>query len=141
MSPRQPYPDRITCQLHGGVAIGDAVAAARGFGEARRLGSQDLARLCIVVEELVANLYDHGGLTDADGVELSLASDPGGIRITITDTAAPFDLRSAPSSPDPAEGGAGAGLDLVRAWTNLVDYRTTDEGNRLELLLPLAASE
>lgn len=131
----------MTCQLHGSVAIGDAVAAARGFGEARRLGSQDLARLCIVVEELIANLYDHGGLTDADGVELALASDAAGIRITIADTAAPFDLRSAPSNPDPANGGAGAGLDLVRTWASVVDYRTTEAGNRLELLLPPAAPE
>jgi hypothetical protein len=33
--------------------------------------------------------------------------------------------------------GGGAGIGLVRAWAQFVDYRITEQGNRLELLLPL----
>ena len=137
MSPRESYPDGLNCRLQGSVVVGDAGAAARGFGEANELAKQDLARLSIVVEELVANLYDHGGLSDADEVDLTLTAEPGAIRIVIADSAAPFDLRSAPPGTGPQERGGGAGLDLVRAWAEVIDYRATDQGNRLELLLPL----
>jgi anti-sigma regulatory factor (Ser/Thr protein kinase) len=135
MSARESYPERISHALQGGGAIGDAVAAARGFGEAHQLAKAAIARLCIIVEELVANLYDHGGQPDAQPIGLSLSAEPGVIRVIITDQAAPFDLRGAISGR--SERGAGAGLDLVRAWAQIVGYDVTDQGNRLELLLPL----
>ena len=37
----------------------------------------DVSRLCVVIEELVANLYEHGGLTGSDAIDLSLVSAPG----------------------------------------------------------------
>jgi anti-sigma regulatory factor (Ser/Thr protein kinase) len=137
VNPRESYPEQMSYQLQGGGAVGDAVAAARGFGEAHQLAKADIARLCIVVEELVANLYDHGGQPDVDPIELRLSSDPGAIRIVIADTAAPFDLREPRPGGIPSSRGAGAGLDLIRAWAEVVDYDVTDLGNRLELLLPL----
>ena len=41
----------------------NAGTAARAFGEAQWLTDDESARLCVIVEELVANLYDHGGVT------------------------------------------------------------------------------
>ena len=108
----------------------------RAFGEARRLPSDELARLCIVIEELLANLYDHSGLTEADEVGLALACDPDGISVSITDPGRPFDPRSARPTAESAQRGGGAGIRLVQAWADLISYDSSPNGNRLELLLP-----
>lgn len=118
----------------------EAIKAARAFGGSCRLAEEDLARLCIIVEELVANLYDHGGLTDRDEVELSLVAEQAQIRVTIVDCGMPFDPRMAPSFVQPERGG-GAGLALVRAWAESMSYEVTGAGNRLELLMPLRSRE
>ena len=140
MSPRESYSDRKTCQLQGSKAVSQASDAARVFGEAQWLNEDELARLCIIIEELVANLYDHGGLTEIDKVELSLGSELDGIRIIIADSGKPFDPRSAPTGRKQPERGGGVGIDIVRSWAQFVAYDVTAEGNRLELLLPLRLS-
>jgi serine/threonine-protein kinase RsbW len=137
MSRRESNSDRVKCQLHGSEAVRDAIAAARAFGEAQQLAEDDLARLCIVIEELVANLYDHGGLTEADSVELGLDRQPGGIGVRIVDPGTPFDPRSATRKRARPERGGGAGIDLIRSWAHLIDYQVRREGNRLDLLLPI----
>ena len=126
----------MSVRLSGGGAIGDAVAAARAFGEKLELGHADLARLCIVVEELIANLYDHGGVTAADEVQLDLTGEAGCIRVSIVDPGLPFDPWSAPPPVRDAKHG-GAGLNLVRAWAELASYRPTENGNHLELRVPV----
>lgn len=136
MSPRESYSNAITCVLRGRNAIREAGQAARMFGEAQQLTGDECARLCIIVEELIANLHDHGGLTDQDEVELTLGSEPAGIRIIIADRAKPFDPRSARPQTKRPERGGGAGIEIVRTWARLVDYSVRDDGNRLELLLP-----
>lgn len=107
------------------------------FAEAQWLDDDELARLCIVVEELVANLYDHGGLTDLDMVELSLARDPAGIRVVIADTGAPFDPWSALQRVERPERGGGVGIEIIRAWAQFIGYQSTNDINRLEFLLPI----
>ncbi len=141
MSPRESYSDRMTCLLQGGEAISQAIDAARAFGEAQQLVEDELARLCIVIEELVANLYDHGGLTQKDVVEMTLGNEPGGLRITIVDPGKPFDPRSASPTRERPDRGGGAGIDIVRAWAQFVVYDVTAEGNRLELLLPFRSDD
>jgi anti-sigma regulatory factor (Ser/Thr protein kinase) len=137
MSPRESNSDRMTCQLQGRTAVGQATDAARVFGEVQWLAEDELARLCIIIEELVANLYEHGGLTEIDKVELSLGSEPGGIRVTIVDSGKPFDPRSAPTKGRRPQRGGGVGIDIVRSWAQFVAYDVTAAGNRLQLLLPL----
>ena len=117
--------------------IAQAAAAARDFGDVQLLNDDELARLCIVVEELVANLYDHGGLTEADTVELGLARDPAGIRVSISDPGAPFHPWSVLLSAEEPDRGGGAGIAIVRSWAEFISYRTADDGNRLEFLLPI----
>ena len=127
----------MACTLRGAEAVSEGSTAARAFGEAQWLTEDELARLCIVVEELLANLYDHGGVTPDQSIELALASEPGGIRITIVDPGTQFDPRSVPKPRERPERGGGAGIDIVGAWAEFVDYAVTEDGNRLELLLPV----
>lgn len=125
-------------RLRGGQAICQAADTARQFGKKQRLAHDEYARLAIVVEELVANLYDHGGVTAQDEVELAMSRDPRGIRVKIADPGIPFDPFSAPQSDESVKHGGGAGLNLIRAWAELISYDSSDEGNRLELLLPFS---
>lgn len=137
MSTRESNPDRLSRRVQGDKAIGLAAEAAREFGSAQWLDEDELARLCIVVEELVANLYEHGGLTPDDYVELSFSCEPDGIEVAITDPGMPFDPWSAPRSEERRERGGGAGIDIVRAWAQLISYDNTDAGNRLVFILPV----
>jgi len=137
VSPRESNPDCLSCRLQGGNAISQASDAARAFGISQWLTDEELARLCIVVEELVANLYDHGGLTEQDNVELSLVVDPKGIRVSMIDLGAPFDPWTASRKVVRPERGGGVGIDIIRAWAHFISYRTSTEGNRLEFLLPV----
>lgn len=136
MNRRESNSGRVECELRGSSAIRSGTEAARAFGEAQQLTEDDLARLCIIIEELVANLYDHGGLTEEDKVVMSLGREPGGIRITIADPGKPFDPRTAALSRQRPERGGGAGIDIIRSWAQFVDYSVNQDGNRLELMLP-----
>lgn len=137
MTARESNSDGISLTLRGSDSVSDASSAARTFGESQWLTEDELARLCIIIEELVANLYDHGGVTAEQAIELRLKSEPGGIRILIMDPGASFDPRAAPKPSQRPERGGGAGIDIVRAWAEFVAYETTGRGNRLELLLPV----
>ena len=137
MSPRESNSDHLSCRLSGTGAIIEAAEAARAFGQSRWLSDDELARLCIVVEELVANLYDHGGLTNEDEVALDFAVEPDGIRVAIGDPGASFDPWRTPRNAVPAERGGGVGLDIVRAWASFISYSPSPGGNWLEFLLPV----
>jgi len=126
----------MTCRLTGADAVTQASDAARAFGEMQWLSEDEAARLCIIIEELVANLYDHGGVGRDEEIILTLASEPKGLIITLTDQGKPFDPRQ-PRTKDPSDRGGGAGIDIIRSWAVITGYEVTDEGNRLELLLPL----
>ena len=137
MTQRESNPDNLVCRLQGSDVISLAAAAARDFADIQLLNNDELARLCIVVEELVANLYDHGGLTDADIVELGLSRDPAGIRVSISDPGAPFDPWSVLPSAERPDRGGGVGIEIVRSWAEFISYHAADEGNRLDFLLPI----
>ena len=137
MSRRESNSDRVECQLQGSKAVRDALGAARRFGEAQQLSEDELARLCIIIEELIANLYDHGGLKEEDKVEMRIGREPDGIRIIIADPGKPFDPRSVAPRRERPERGGGAGIDIIRSWAQFVDYSATQDGNRLELMLPI----
>lgn len=137
MGPRESNSDQLSRRLSGERAITEAAEAAREFGEAQWLGQDELARLCVVVEELVANLYDHGGLTKEDVVALDLMVEPEGIRVCIGDPGASFDPWRAPRKADASERGGNVGIDIVRAWASYLSYSPSPEGNRLEFLLPV----
>jgi serine/threonine-protein kinase RsbW len=139
MGARESDLDRVTRTLIGRKAVSQSSDVARDFAAAQWLSPDETARLCIIIEEWVANLFDHGGLGAKDKVELSLESEPEGIRVTITDLGKPFDPRHLPldlGAPK-AGGGAGAGIGIMRAWAELEAYEAGDGGNRLILLMPV----
>jgi len=136
VSSSESNPDRAQLRLKGKDAVGQALTAARAFAGDQWLTDEETARLCIIVEELVTNLYDHAGLTDDHGVDLSFAVEPDGLHLVLVDPGPPFDPRSAPSEKR-SERGGGAGIDIVRAWATIADYSQTAEGNRLEVVMPV----
>lgn len=116
----------------------ESVEAARLFGIDASLDADDAARLAIIVEELVANLLEHGAATAAGTVELSLACQAGGpISLVLVDGGIAFDPRGADAEAAIPDRGGGAGLNLVRAWATIVDYRSAGGRNRLELSIPV----
>jgi anti-sigma regulatory factor (Ser/Thr protein kinase) len=137
VSPRESNPDQLSIRLRGANAIAQAADAARAFGQSQWLADDELARLCIVIEELVANLFDHGGVTEDDEVELSLLCEPEGIRVSIVDSGTPFDPWATPRRVERRERGGGAGIDIVRAWAHFISYAPSPGANRLEFLLPV----
>ena len=120
----------------GKDAVGQALAAARSFAADQWLTEEETARLCIIIEELVTNLYDHGGLTADHELDLVYEVQSDGLHLIIVDPSPPFDPRSAPGGKRSDRGG-GAGIDIVRAWAEIIDYQETREGNRLEVLMPV----
>jgi anti-sigma regulatory factor (Ser/Thr protein kinase) len=137
MGARESIAGRLDCRFAGNRAVSDAANAARNFAVELGLARSNVSRLCVIIEELVANLYEHGGLTGSDAIDLSLFNAPEGISIVLSDPGRPFDPRTAtPSKPRPARGG-GAGINIVCAWTRFVDYVVQPGQNRLELLMPI----
>jgi anti-sigma regulatory factor (Ser/Thr protein kinase) len=139
MGERDSEAPEISAVLGSDDMLADAVALARNFAQKAGLASDDQARLCILVEELVANLADHGTpgpnpprlllLRRADAVQLSLA-----------DSGTPFDPRLVSGEPEQRERGGGAGLAIVRAWADIVNYSSTAGVNRLEVRFPLGGA-
>jgi serine/threonine-protein kinase RsbW len=111
-------------------------AATHRFAADERLDAVMSARLAIVVEELACNVIDHGAQGREVWLRVSLANDAHGLIVAIEDDGAPFDPREAtlPDRPN-GERGGGAGLALVRAWADIVDYRRDGQTNRLVLRL------
>jgi anti-sigma regulatory factor (Ser/Thr protein kinase) len=135
---RESNPVKLRVRLSGLDAIHDALIAAHSFAERAALDGADASRLAIVVEELVTNLYDHGGLSDADEFEVDLVLNSADVIVTITDPGRPFDARRIADDVRLPDRGGGAGLRLVRSWASTIDYRRIDGRNRLVVWLPLA---
>ena len=114
----------------------EATLAARDFAEAAALAEADASRLAIVVEELVTNLYDHGGLADDAMFTIDLSATDVEVVMILTDPGKPFDPASAKVDAPTRSRGGGAGLKLLRAWASYTHYQTEDGRNRLRLGLP-----
>lgn len=124
-------------QIGGATPVTDAANIAHDFAVANEISGSDLSRLCVIIEELFANLYEHGGVTHDELVEMSLSMHAGGVRIIVVDPGRPFDPRDAKSGKRRPERGGGAGIDIVRTWASQVDYHTSEGRNRLEVVIPL----
>lgn len=124
-------------RIGGATSVSDAADAMRAFAIENCVVGADLSRLCVIVEEIFANLIEHGGVGPDDMVDLSLSTDPDGVRIAIVDPGQPFDPRSvSPAHRHPDRGG-GAGINIVRSWASHIDYRPSAGRNHLTLLIPL----
>ena len=137
MGARESKSGRLDCQFAGDNIVIEATTAARDFAVEQGMTRGDVSRLCVIIEELVANLYEYGGLARTDAIKLSLVRTPEGITILLSDPGRPFDPRTATSNRPRPDRGGGAGIDIVRAWTRFVDYVVQPRQNRLELLMPI----
>ena len=122
------------------ATIAAAIALAERFCATVGCSGEWRARLLILIEELVANLIDHGRAPEGStiGLRLALAGDVS-IRLDITDCGGPFDPRIA--APDeaalpPEDGRGGAGLRLLAAWAVILDYASVEGVNRLRIDVP-----
>lgn len=138
MGARDSKPSCSAWILRGPTAIREANEIVRLYSLEVGLVPDDQAKLSIVVEELMANLYDHGGVSSHDEVELTLSVGSRGIHLVLVDPGSPFDARKLLPRQRHATSGAGVGRDLVRSWTEFVDYRVEADRNRLELNFPFA---
>ena len=120
----------------GDWAVGSALEAVRDFITCAHCGPDAEARLCIVVEELVANLVEHGNAPPESEIVLKLAAIGADIALTLSDQGVPFDIRTA-GIPDtiPPDRGGGAGIALVLSWAHVIDYVQVDGRNVLTLVI------
>jgi anti-sigma regulatory factor (Ser/Thr protein kinase) len=114
------------------------VEATQAFALEHALKVDHAARLSIVVEELVCNLVEHGGVGEDGLIELALTREDGVVAIALSDSGIAFDLRKVESDETIPDRGGGAGIDLVRAWTEIVDYASEPGRNRLLLRMWLS---
>lgn len=120
------------------AAIAAAIVATETFADAVGCAGEWRARLLILIEELVANLVDHGALPAGSAIGLALVLTEDAVRFELADSGHPFDPRGA--APDdaalPPQEGGGAGLRLLAAWARIVDYAGADGINRLLVDVP-----
>jgi anti-sigma regulatory factor (Ser/Thr protein kinase) len=140
MASRESQPGIQRIDAVGPTALGDAVAATRRFASEHELGTRDRAHLCIIVEELVANLFDHGDRAGDRRISVQFDRRDSAIALVIEDDGPAFDPRSAAANGEVPARGGGAGLRLVEAWSNVVGYESRDGGNRLDVQVPLIDS-
>lgn len=115
--------------------IADAVDAANAFAAEAGLAKGDAAKLAVLVEELVANVCDHGGCERGDVVGLTLSADPGHMAIELDDPGIAFDPTAATRDGAIPERGGGAGIALIRAWASDFRYERRDGRNFTRVIL------
>jgi len=133
---RESIPAPLRLSLSGPGAVHEATLAAREFAESAGIDQADVAHLAVVVEELVTNLYDHGGLGPTDSFEIRLAVRRADTIVVLIAPGEPFDPRGAFASSGTGSRGGGAGLRLARSWSSQIDYQYADGQNHVAVLLP-----
>lgn len=126
---------RATIRCTGADAVHLMVEEAKRFAAARRLSQAEAAKLAIVVEELVINLVDYGWDGEPGRTELVLDRTGDGIAIMLSDDGVAFDPRMADRDDAIPDRGGGAGINIIRAWADILDYRSEHGWNRIELRL------
>lgn len=101
--------------------------------DAMELAPADHSRLAIMIEELLANLFEHGRTGPDSMIVLRLLRHPDHVQVVLEDGGLAFDPATADSTAPIPERGGGAGLALVRAWAQQLSYSAEPELNRLEL--------
>jgi anti-sigma regulatory factor (Ser/Thr protein kinase) len=128
----------VTIRCNAVDAVHAMVEGAQDFCIGRGLEPAQGARLVIIVEELVTNLVEHGEVAGDSLIELVLTEGDGAIGIALSDAGVAYDPRAAEPSGTIPERGGGAGLDLIKAWAEFVDYQSRNGRNRLLLKMWLS---
>ena len=138
MGPRESNRVRKHFTVSGPSSISDAITGTRDFADKAAIGQENLARLAIIVEELVANLYDHGGLGSDDIVEIEMESSRDCVRLVVDAPGSDFYPGAPLANTEIPERGGGAGLKLVQAWSLVIDHEHGNGRNRWTVALPSA---
>jgi serine/threonine-protein kinase RsbW len=117
----------------GPGAVARAIAFTRAFAGTARLSPEGTDRLAVIVEEYVANIVEHGRAPAGSLMVLRLERAGQGVRLSVSDAGVAFDLRSAKDPGPNLERGGGAGIALIRGWSEIEDYRRRGGRNRLVL--------
>lgn len=121
--------------------LGRVKSFLEGFCAEEGLAADRCLRLNVVLEELFVNTVRHGHKTDSDApVWISLAAEPGGLRVVYEDTAPPFNPYAWLSAGSPDATGAllkpgGLGVLLTRELAATRDYAYLFGRNRIRLSL------
>ena len=117
-------------------AVSRALAVVGGFIASANCGADAEAKLAIVVEELVANLIEHGNCPCDSEIELELTALGSDVGVTLCDAGTAFDPRAFDSDSHlPPERGGGAGIALVKAWATITGYGCGNGRNILRLVI------
>ena len=127
----------VTIRCNGDGAVHALVDGVQTFCLDTGLKPGHAARLLIVVEELVTNLVEHGGIGAGGTIELAVRQEEAAILITLGDDGPPFDPRGSVAGEAVPDRGGGAGIELVRAWAEMLGYVSAEGWNRLELRMAL----
>lgn len=113
-----------------------AIRSARAFAGRCALPGELADRLCLVVDEWLTNVVEHGAVAPRSRLVMRIERTAEGFTLSLSDAGQPFDPRTAPAfdGPNPHRGG-GAGLELVRAWASIADYRRSHGRNRVVLIV------
>jgi serine/threonine-protein kinase RsbW len=116
--------------------VSHALDLLEGFLDGQSVDDNPRARIAIIVEELVANIVEHGGAPIDVPISLIFERSGAEIILTLSDGGVAFDA-SAPVEPLelPPERGGGAGLALVQSWASAMSYSRTDGRNILKLVI------
>lgn len=113
--------------------LGDALRDSLDALDAMGLPERHRHRLAVLIEELLANQFEHGCCGGDALIRLVMRRAADHVVLVLEDGGTPFDpLAADPDAPVPERGG-GAGLALVRAWAEALSYQAGPEVNRLEL--------
>ena len=112
------------------------------FGTANHLSVDDIMRIRLVLDEIVANIVAHGyedaGDTDHHDIHIRLELDDRDLlTIRVTDDARAYDPRLAPAPrfdlPIEERRKGGLGVHIVKTIMDTIDYRRVDGHNVLTL--------
>ena len=115
------------------AAVARAIGFARRFAAATALPKENADRLVVIVEEWVANIVEHGRAPAGSLVVMRLERAGEGARVAFSDAGIAFDPRTAEHRGPNLERGGGAGIALIRGWSEIEVYRRSAGRNRLIL--------
>jgi serine/threonine-protein kinase RsbW len=118
--------------------VSHALDLAETFLQGFETDANIRARFAIIVEELVANIVEHGQSSADQPISVMLEFDGTAIVLTLGDGGVPFDptILLEPQMMPPERGG-GAGLALVQSWASAMSYRRIDGRNILKVVIPV----
>lgn len=98
-------------------------------------------KLSLIVEELVTNTLEHGGLSTGSPIELDLNKQADTVTLVYTDRGIAFNPLTDLDLSDPVDGVEGSiggwGWPLIKRYCETITYGRDNETNRLKMVLSL----